>query len=243
MKNKQGKTDKLLVFVIIAVAVIAGIYLFGGGLTKQEPAPIEFGDDDSEAGGLKLELIGEEGDRGYMGEEFYEITSGGFAIIRGATAVACTTDTFCRARCPVGDTFCDTHITCYADKCSYKQITAFAQHTEVANVGEAILKVFFDSAVTSPASTAFNTAYIGKIGTSVILEQGEKYDFVSTDMSLSTYETGTPTTFIVGAHAVNQYTGVRIPTTGSQTSSVVLTVYPDPTTEGFTISLGELGGL
>ncbi len=243
MKNKQGKADKLLVFVIIAIALVGVFYLFGTGVIKQEPAPIEFGDDDSEPGGLTLELIGEEGDRGYMAEEFYEIVSNGFAIVRGATAVACTTDTFCQARCPTGDTFCDSHITCYAEKCSYKQITGFAQHTEVANVGEAILNVFFDSATTSPASTAFNTAYAGKIGTSVVLEQGEKYDFVSADMSLSTYETGTATAFTVGAHAVNQYTGARIPITGSQTSSVTLTVYPDPATEGFTISLGELGGL
>ncbi len=242
--NKQGKTNKLIVFVIIAAVVVLLIYLFsGGGIVKQIPAPIEFGEDSSEPGGLQIELIGEDGDRGYMDEDFYQITSSGFSIIRGATAISCASDSTCTARCDPTDAFCLTHITCYADKCSYKQVSAFAQHTEVANTGEAILEVFLDSATTNPASTAFGLAYSGKIGTSVILNAGETYDFVSSDMPLSTYETGAATTFTVGAHAVNQYTGVRLPSSGSQTSSVVLAIYPDPTSSGFTITLGQLGGL
>lgn len=242
--NKQGKTDNRVIAIVVVLAVILVLFLWVSGTgMKQKPTPIEFGEDTSEPGGLKIELVGEEGDRGYMDEDFYKITSGGFAIIRGATAVSCTSDSVCTTRCDATDTFCLDHITCYEDKCSYKQISAFAQHTEVANTGEAILDVFLDSATTNPASTAFGLAYSGKIGTSVILKSGEKYDFVSSDMLLATYETGTATTFTVGAHAINQYTGTRIPSSGSQTSSVVLTIYPDPTGAGFTITLGELGGL
>ena len=60
---------------------------------------------------------------------------------------------------------------------------------------------------------------------------------------LASYQTGSATTFTVGAHAVNQYTSARIPSSGSQTSNVVLTIYPDPTNAGFTIQLSQLGGI
>jgi hypothetical protein len=238
--NKNGKVNFLVIILVATVGILL-FFMYFQGVEKQRPGPIVFGEDDSSPGGLRIELVFEDGSRTFMGEEFYEIfPSTGFSIVRGATAVSCTTDSFCVARCPVGDTVCESNIKCYDSKCSYNAVTAIAWHAQILNEGGAVIDVTLDSATTNPVSTAFNTAYSSLIGTTTTLSSGQSSYFSSGDMPVSSYETGTSTTFTISASGVDNYYGTNL---GSQTSSIVLTVYPDPTPGAFTIQLGSLTGL
>lgn len=238
--NKIGKVN-WIVFILIVVIGILMFFMYFQGMEKQRPGPIVFGEDDSSPGGLKIELVFEDGSRTFMGEEFYEIfPSGAFAIVRGATAVSCTTDAFCALRCPAGDTECGNNIMCYDNKCSYSEVAAIAWHAQILNEGGAIIDVTLDSATTTPTSTAFNAAYLSLIGTTVTLANGESDTFTSEDMPVSSYETGVSTTFTLSASGMDTYYRTSL---GSETSDVTLTVYPDPTAGAFTIQLGSLTGL
>ncbi|MFA6073992.1 MAG: hypothetical protein WC758_07795 [Candidatus Woesearchaeota archaeon] len=242
--KKQGKSDNKVIVGIVVALLLIGLVYYVSISQKQTPKAVDFSDTTSEKGGTSVGLVFENGDRGTMADVFYKISGSAapFSIIRGATTVSCTSNAICTSRCPVGDTICNTYIKCYDSKCGYSQVTAMYLNTSVLNSGQAILNVTFDTATTNPVSTAFNTAYLSQIGKSVILNAGQSYNFGSADIPLSSYSTGALTTFTSGVYAINQYTGARIPATGSQTSNVGMIIYLDPVS-GLTVTISGLGGL
>ncbi len=231
MKNKKALTQENILVII----VVAFIFFFAYSIAQMGPAPIEFDENNSKEGGLKIELIGDEGDRGFVADAYYG-DGAPFSIFRKESPIPCDEATPCE--CPPEDSFCEEHIYCHKGECSYKKISKIVWHAEVVNVGEAPLEVFLDNVLTEPESTEFNESFSKEIGKSKVLKAYESFTFKTKikGMDLFPYETGNPTIFTVELHAINLYNGERIPAEGSQTASQTLIIDPTPT-EGYTVTL------
>ena len=242
--NKKGQN--LIVILLIGVALAFFVIYFAMDRIEKQ-VPHDVGLTDNEDGTLTVRMRDELGDTGEMLKDFYKVTGVIGSVIKGTTSVSCSTDTQCTDACG-GDTFCTSHIFCYQDACTYgpgasgTPITQIALDAGGVNTGSSGLDVIFDSATTSPSSTAFGTSHSSNLGVTKEALSGQTAKFSSAFFNLAGYETGSQTTFTVALHAVDQFDGTRYPTSGSLTSSVNLVISPDPT-GGFSVAISQLPGI
>jgi len=242
--NKKGQNTVIILLIGIALAFFV-IYFAMDRIEKQIPHDIDITND--EGGTLTVRMRDEKGDTGEMLKDFYKVTGVIGSVIRGTTSVSCTTNQNCIDRCQ-GNSFCLSHIQCYQDKCTYGPGASGIEITQIAldaggiNTGDTILDVTFDSATTSPASTAFGSSHSGNLGVTKEASAGQTAVFPGTFFDLVGYQTGSPTAFTVSLHAVDQFDGTRYPASGSLTSSVNLVISPDPT-GGFSVAISQLPGI
>lgn len=242
--NKKGQNWIIAVLIGVALTFFV-IYFAMDKIEKQMPHDVDIVSEDE--GTLTVRMRDEAGDTGEMLKDFYKVTGVIGSVIRGTTSVACITDTDCTDACG-GDTFCTDHIFCYQSACTYGPgasgipITQIALDAGGVNEGESPLDITFDSATTSPVSTAFGTSHGVNLGVTKEALAGQTAVFSSAFFDLAGYETGSQTTFTVALHAVDQFDGTRYPATGSLTSSVDLVISPDPT-GGFSVAISQLPGI
>ncbi len=221
MKNKQGKIDRLIVFVIVAVAVIA-VFLLLSGQAKISMEELGEATDISEGGeqerGLRLLLKNIDGEYVEIPEWFSTASTAPiFTIVTRPPALACTPATVA-VDCP-GYTVAN-EIDCWANKCVLKNIAELAIGAAVENpsTSEVTFQGVYVSSVFGPTEFTFPVV-------NQDLAPGDpEYLFTSDWMDITTW-TGQKS-FKVEVTGTNQYTGA---TQTAPSGTLILDFEADPT--------------
>jgi len=227
MKNKQGKADKLLVFVIIAIAVVGLFYWFSAGgksiLEHREPADIS---KEEKGTGIYLKLYDEDGNEITIPDWFKvgSIAGEAFTIVRHPPAPACTAVTQCSGY----ET--NPNIMCWNGKCVLGNVASMDLGISVENPTTSEI-TFLNVAPSSATPSEWWTS-LDKTPVST-LAPGDPVGFwiTTSPLSLSGWE-GTQQTFSVTVSGTNEYTGQTV-TPGD---SIQLAFDADPTGE-FIVSI------
>ena len=220
MKNKQGKTDRLIVFVIIAVVVIGLFYWFSAGAGKtilehKEPADISEGE---EGTGLNLTLYDNEGNPIDIPDWFSTasvVDLQVFSIVRHPPAPSCTV----RTQCTGYDT--NPNIGCWAGYCVLQNVGSMDLGVSVFNPSAS--EITFNNVAPSTAAPLVFWTNLDK--TAVTLAPGQTKSWQTTSpMSVGAWE-GTQQVFSITVAGTNEYTG--LPVTSSD--SITLAFDADPT--------------
>jgi len=220
VNSKQGKTNVLLVFVVIAIALVGLFYWFSAGgksiLEHREPADIS---KEEKGTGIYLKLYDEEGNEISIPDWFKvgSITGEAFTIVRHPPAPSCTAVTQCSGY----ET--NPNIMCWSGKCVLGNVGYMDLGISVVN--PATSEITFLNVAPSSATPIEWWNNLDKT-TVTTLSPGDPAAFWTTTspLSVSAWE-GTQQTFSVTVSGTNQYTG-QIVTPGD---SIQLAFDSDPT--------------
>lgn len=227
MKNKQGKTDKLLVFVIIAIALVGVFYWFSAGgktiLEHKVPADIS---KEEEGTGLDLTLwdcgdgpFDEEVCRKIVIPDWFATASivpvGAYSIIRHPPAPDCTGVAQCSGYLENPD------IMCWKGKCVLGTTTHLTLGVGVMNPSESEI-TFLDVAPIVVSPPEFNIA-LDKTAVAT-LSPGQTKNWVSSGIAVGIWE-GAQKAFTVTVEGTNEYTRAKF----STGDSITLAFDADPT--------------
>jgi len=217
--NKQGKTNLVVVLVVIALAVLLFFILSGGTvktvLEHKTPADIS---KEEEGTGLDLRFYDKDGNEIQIPEWFTTASVvpglGDFTIVRRTTAPTCTAVSQCAGY------ITNPNIMCWTGKCVLGNVASMTAGVSVTNPTSSEVS-FLNIAPTTVSPTAFNTA-LDKTAYTKLSPGGTK-SWSSTTMSVGVWE-GTQQTFSVSVSGTNEYTGQIV----TVSDSITLAFDKDP---------------
>ena len=205
MKNKKGKTNVLLVFVVIAIALVGVFYWFSAGgksiLEHREPADIS---KEEEGTGIYLKLYDEDGNEIDIPDWFKvgSIIGDSFTIVRHPPAPSCTAVSQCDGY------LTNPNIMCWNDKCVLGNVGYMDLGISVVNPVSSEI-TFLNVAPTS----ATPIEWWNNLDKTAVarLAPGDPAAFWTTasPLPVSGWE-GTQQTFSVSVSGTNEYTGATV---------------------------------
>jgi len=200
--NKQGKTNTVLILVIVAVVI--GAYFLIGSMTHvktvaEHAVPADISSNEKGTG-LQLKFYDANGNPIEIPSWFSAQTASvePFAIVSHPPAPSCVDKTGCPGYAT------NPSIMCWNSKCVLGGVSAFTMGVQVTNPSAS--QVSFVNLAPSTASPAsFNTA-LNKVVVAK-LTPGQTASWSSTSISVTPF-LGTDQIFSVSVQGTNEYTGV-----------------------------------